>query len=485
MLCLMLLALFAFIVIRALRHALRNEDPFTRFAAAGLAILFGAAVGHQHGGQPASDAGQGHDAAVHLLWRLVDDLARLRHGHAARADARAAARRDAGAARHAALPGVRPDGGRRAPSFSPPAAPAAICFPPRRWPRRWPSAASPSILRPIARAARYGRRFPPRRASMSSRARPSAARNPISLAQTGERARLRRAARPGCMLPRLQAGGRWSASAAIRPCRRCSPRALRGIPTLIHEQNAVMGRANRLLAPRVTRHRDRLSRHSRSRSGAGRQGDAHRQSGAAGGDRGGGDALSAARRRRAAAAARVRRQPGRARHGRHRAARDRAARAALADAADDRAAGARGGPAARARRLCEAAGRRRGRAVLHRSAGAHGGEPSGGVALRRLDRRRACRDRPARHPGAAAARARPGPARQCRRAGGCGRRDPPRSGRIHARAARGRDRGAGRRRPAASPRMAAAAKAAGVDRRRRPARRSGAAGGGCDTALRG
>src|SRR5262249_58552338 len=26
---------------------------------------------------------------------------------------------------------------------------------------------------------------------------------------------------------------------------------LRGIPTLIHEQNAVMGRANRLLAPRV------------------------------------------------------------------------------------------------------------------------------------------------------------------------------------------------------------------------------------------
>ena len=37
----MLLALFAFIVIRALRHALRNDDPFTRFAAAGLAMLFG------------------------------------------------------------------------------------------------------------------------------------------------------------------------------------------------------------------------------------------------------------------------------------------------------------------------------------------------------------------------------------------------------------------------------------------------------------
>jgi cell division protein FtsW len=40
-LCLALAGLFAFIVIRALRHAIGNEDPFTRFAVAGLAILFG------------------------------------------------------------------------------------------------------------------------------------------------------------------------------------------------------------------------------------------------------------------------------------------------------------------------------------------------------------------------------------------------------------------------------------------------------------
>jgi cell division protein FtsW len=40
-LCLLLLALFAFIVLRSLRHAIRNEDPFIRFSAAGLAILFG------------------------------------------------------------------------------------------------------------------------------------------------------------------------------------------------------------------------------------------------------------------------------------------------------------------------------------------------------------------------------------------------------------------------------------------------------------
>jgi cell division protein FtsW len=40
-LCLILVALFAFIVIRALIKAMRNDDAFIRFAAAGLAILFG------------------------------------------------------------------------------------------------------------------------------------------------------------------------------------------------------------------------------------------------------------------------------------------------------------------------------------------------------------------------------------------------------------------------------------------------------------
>ncbi len=40
-LCLLLVALFAFIVLRALSHASRAEDPFTRFAVAGLAVLFG------------------------------------------------------------------------------------------------------------------------------------------------------------------------------------------------------------------------------------------------------------------------------------------------------------------------------------------------------------------------------------------------------------------------------------------------------------
>ena len=39
--CLGVVALFAFIVFRGLHHASRNEDPFCRFAAAGLTMLFG------------------------------------------------------------------------------------------------------------------------------------------------------------------------------------------------------------------------------------------------------------------------------------------------------------------------------------------------------------------------------------------------------------------------------------------------------------
>jgi cell division protein FtsW len=40
-LCLVLVALFAFVVLRALHNAMRNEDLFARFATAGLAIMFG------------------------------------------------------------------------------------------------------------------------------------------------------------------------------------------------------------------------------------------------------------------------------------------------------------------------------------------------------------------------------------------------------------------------------------------------------------
>ena len=46
---------------------------------------------------------------------------------------------------------------------------------------------------------------------------------------------------------------------------------LLGVPTLIHDANAVLGRANRLLARRVECDRNLAARRVRSRSGAGRQ----------------------------------------------------------------------------------------------------------------------------------------------------------------------------------------------------------------------
>ncbi len=88
---------------------------------------------------------------------------------------------------------------------------------------------------------------------------------------------------------------------------------------------------------------------------------------------------------------------------------------------------------------------RRDRALLQRSAGADGGEPSGGVAVGGGDGGGIERDRPARHSGAAAACARPGPGRQCPGAGKGRRRHSPAAKGLHARPAGGGNRRVGRR----------------------------------------
>ncbi|MHC2468766.1 cell division protein FtsW [Bradyrhizobium embrapense] len=93
-LCLMLVALFGFIVIRTLTRAYATEDMFSRFARVGACDPVRRAGDHQHGGQSATDPGQGHDAAVHLLWRLIIRVARLWRRHDACADTAAAAHRD-------------------------------------------------------------------------------------------------------------------------------------------------------------------------------------------------------------------------------------------------------------------------------------------------------------------------------------------------------------------------------------------------------
>ena len=207
--------------------------------------------------------------------------------------------------------------------------------------------------------------------------------------------------------------------------------AWRGIPTLIHDANAVIGRANRLLAPRVTAiattFPDVFRAEPRLAAKATLTGNPVRPA-----------VVAAAATPYPAAGDPLRllgfrRQPGRADHGRHRAGRDRAARPGVC---------ARGSPIVQQAReedlgrvrdaYAESRRRRRSRAILSRSAGAHGGEPSGRGALGRLDRRRACGDRPAGDPGAAAARARSGPVRQCRRAGRRRRRDSAGAGGVYA-----------------------------------------------------
>ena len=137
----------------------------------------------------------------------------------------------------------------------------------------------------------------------------------------------------------------------------------------MHEQNAVMGRANRLLAGRVTAIATSVRTLAQDRSApAGKitfTGNPVRPPVIQAAQR----AFCRAGSGRHAAAAGVRRQPGRARDGGHRAGGDRAAEFVYARAAQRRAAGAAGGYRCRARGLRPARRRRRGGAVLRRSAG--------------------------------------------------------------------------------------------------------------------
>ena len=257
---------------------------------------------------------------------------------------------------------------------------------------------------------------------------------------------------------------------------------VRGIPTIIHEQNAVMGRANRLLAPRVRAIATGFPGILNSEPVLAAQGHARRQPGAAGGDRGVLGRLSAARQHGPVPAPGVRRQPGRARDGGHRAARDRAARAASADAAADRAAGPRRGlrsACARSTRDCKSRPRSRRSSPICRRAWRQA------ISWYRAPAPRPSPSLP-RSAGPAILVPLPHALDQDQRAnagvlmqaGGAIRLDqaeftPDRlAAEIAALAAE----------PARLAAMAKAAKADRLDRGGRAACRSGAAGGGCDTA---
>jgi UDP-N-acetylglucosamine--N-acetylmuramyl-(pentapeptide) pyrophosphoryl-undecaprenol N-acetylglucosamine transferase len=99
------------------------------------------------------------------------------------------------------------------------------------------------------RAERYGRTFPARHVHLIASATVRG-RNPVALAHAAARLGI------GTMQAlRLLARLRPSAVVGFGGYPTVPPllaATLRRIPTLIHEQNAVMGRANRFLAPRVT-----------------------------------------------------------------------------------------------------------------------------------------------------------------------------------------------------------------------------------------
>ena len=69
--CLLVLCLFAFIVMRGLLRLLAEHDEFVILASAGLVASFGLAGLRQHGQFAAPDPDQGHDAAVRQLRRIV------------------------------------------------------------------------------------------------------------------------------------------------------------------------------------------------------------------------------------------------------------------------------------------------------------------------------------------------------------------------------------------------------------------------------
>jgi UDP-N-acetylglucosamine--N-acetylmuramyl-(pentapeptide) pyrophosphoryl-undecaprenol N-acetylglucosamine transferase len=100
-----------------------------------------------------------------------------------------------------------------------------------------------------ARAERYGKRFPARQIHIipSETVR---GRNPVALARTGAIlgfGLLRAHRLLGRIRPAVVVG--FGGYPTLPPVLAAT---LRGIPTIIHEQNAVMGRANRLLARRVS-----------------------------------------------------------------------------------------------------------------------------------------------------------------------------------------------------------------------------------------
>src|SRR5215469_1500938 len=186
----------------------------------------------QHGFEPASDPDQRHDIAISVLRRVVDAGAWARDGDDARADAAPARRRGT-----VSLPFVLAAGGTGGHLFPAEALAAELIGRGNTVhlisdARAEAFAPDPGIETHQVRAGRFG----------GGPAHAAHALGELALGTLQARRLLRRLT-PACV---IGFGGYPSVPAMLAA-------VYLGLPTLIHEQNAVLGRANRLLASRARR----------------------------------------------------------------------------------------------------------------------------------------------------------------------------------------------------------------------------------------
>ncbi len=341
---------------------MRNDDPFTRFAIAGLAILFGtqSAVNMAVNlalipakGMTLPFISYGGSSMISLAYGMGMLLGLMRVRPSAeqltpvsKPVARGARRLSNNASAPLVVVAAGGTGGHLFPAEA-----LSVALSQR---------GAIVDLATDERATRYGAAFPARATHIipSATLRKDDPRTyvtaPLSIVQGVMQARE--------LLRRLAAGGGdrfW----------RLSDRAARTVRVLARRADADP-RTERRARPRQpvaravrARHRDRVSRRARQPSQTRSEGCRHRQSGAAGCGRGVENSLCAAGDG-AVQAGRVRRQPGRPGDGRRGADRDRTSACRRARAACHRPAGARRGSGAGARYLRAAFGGGGGRAIL-------------------------------------------------------------------------------------------------------------------------
>jgi hypothetical protein len=247
-----LVALFAFVVLRGLTRAGGLQDDFTRLAVSRIVAADRFPVLHQHRRQSRIAAGQGHDAAAGLLWRFVDDRGCDHGGLPAGVDPAQAGKPGA---TEAFLPGGR-EVWRRSRSWRKgklfllsAGGTGGHLFPAQALAHELVARGHRVHLVTDSRAERFAGKFPASEVHIV-RSATIGSKNPIKLIKalwtlfSGVReagALIRKMIRPDAVIG-------FGGYPTIPPLLAASNAAL---PTMIHEQNAVMGRANKALASRV------------------------------------------------------------------------------------------------------------------------------------------------------------------------------------------------------------------------------------------